>query len=156
MVQIATLITQEQQNFPHFIKINAFLNLPAMKPPQSFHPATPIQNEDPSFPPFDALLENNQTPPHLIVPQTQRSTCSNPSPPPVNPSPPSKISIDLQERPHTLTIATNTHNPQSIIFTYPQLLLSQYLKLFILINLFSLRLLLWMPQELPYQALHLH
>ena len=88
-----------------------------MKPSEPFQPATPIQHDDPSFPPFDALLENNQTPPHLVVPQIQRSTWSTLSPPPVNPSPQSQLYIDLQERPDTVTIAPHIHNHQSIIFT---------------------------------------
>ena len=35
----------------------------------------------------------------------------------MNPSLESQLSFDLQERPHTIQIATNTHNPQSVIFT---------------------------------------
>ena len=88
-----------------------------MKTSQSFQPATPIQDEHPSFPPFSAHLENIRTPPHLIVPQTQRPTLSTPYPPPVNPYSLSKMNIDFRERPRTLKIAPNTHNSQSNNFT---------------------------------------
>ena len=88
-----------------------------MEPSQWFQPAFPIPDEDPSPPPFDSLLKNNQTPPHFVVPKTQISTWSTPSPHSVNPYRQSQLNFDLQERPNILTIATNTHNPQSITFT---------------------------------------
>ena len=88
-----------------------------MEPLQPFQVTTSIRDEDPKLPSFDAPLENNPTPPHHVVPQTQRSTRSTPTPPPVNPTPQSQLNIDLQERPHTLTTSPNPHNPQPIVYT---------------------------------------
>ena len=88
-----------------------------MEPSQSFQPANPIQDEDPALPPFDASLENNTTTPHLVFPQTQRSTGSTPSHPPMNLFPQSHKSFFLKERPYTLTEVPNTHNCYSIFFT---------------------------------------
>ena len=82
-----------------------------METSESYQHATPIRIEDPTLPLFDDFFSYKPTPPQLTVPQTQRSTWSNPSPPPVNPSTQSELKTELQERPHKLAVAPNTHNP---------------------------------------------